>query len=408
MSYQDAEPVSQAARMDGCAEGLRVALFSGNYNYIKDGAAITLNRLVAFLEAHGAEVLVFSPTTTTPAFEPAGTLVSVPSVPVPRRSEYRISLGLPRSARERLAAFQPHLFHVSAPDYLNYSALRLAERWGIPSVASYHTRYDTYLEYYGIGGLAELGKLYLRRFYRRCQHIYVPTPQLIDVLRTQGIRNEIRLWSRGVDCSRFNAAKRDLAWRRARSIADDELVITFCGRLVLEKGLEVFAEVVELLQARGQRFKALVIGDGPERERMQARLPDAVFAGFLHGDDLARAYASADIFVNPSVTETFGNVTLEAMASGLPAVCADATGAHSLVVPGQTGYLVEPKSPQAYAERLEQLFGNDHLRREMSIKSIARAQGFDWDIIMYSLVQHYRDAIQSAAMWQHNNKVSGI
>lgn len=381
------------AVIDGCAEGLRIALFSGNYNYIKDGAAITLNRLVAFLERNGAEVLVFSPTTDTPALEPSGTLISVPSIPVPRRSEYRIALGLPKAQRDRLAAFAPHLIHVSAPDYLNYCALRFAEKSGIPAVASYHTRYETYFEYYGFGGLANLGKRYLRHFYRRCEHVYVPSPSLISILQDQGIGKDIRLWGRGIDTARFNPGHRDMDWRRAQGIGDEEIAIAFCGRLVLEKGLDVYAQVMERLATRGHRFKAVMIGDGPERQRMQARLPQAVFTGFLHGQDLARAYASMDVFVNPSITETFGNVTLEALASGLPAVCADATGSRSLVVQGKTGYLVTPKDPAAYVAPLESLIADRDLRRRMSIEAIARAQGNDWDLVMYGLVRHYRDLL---------------
>ena len=122
---------------------LRVALFTGNYNYIKDGVALTLNRLVAFLEKRGVPVLIFAPVAETPAFQHAGELVPVPSFAIPTRKEYRIALGLPASARKRLEAFRPTLFHIAVPDILGYQALKLAERWNVPVVASYHTRYDT-------------------------------------------------------------------------------------------------------------------------------------------------------------------------------------------------------------------------------------------------------------------------
>src|SRR5262245_24884128 len=131
-----------------CDRNVRLALFSGNYNCVKDGAAVVLNRLVAFLEGQGIETLVFSPTVGEPAFEPAGTLVPVRSFALPIRKEYRVALGLPRTCRKRLAAFRPTLFHLSAPDLLGYAALRLARQSDVPVVASFHTRFDTYLEYY--------------------------------------------------------------------------------------------------------------------------------------------------------------------------------------------------------------------------------------------------------------------
>ena len=133
--------------------GLRVALFSGNYNYVRDGSNQALNRLVGFLEARGAQVRVYSPTVATPAFEPVGTVISVPSVSVPRRSEYRLALGMPRAVRTDLDAFGPNLVHVSTPDILGSAAVRYARRRGLPVVASVHTRFETYLRYYGLGFL---------------------------------------------------------------------------------------------------------------------------------------------------------------------------------------------------------------------------------------------------------------
>ena len=372
---------------------LRVALFSGNYNYVRDGANQSLNRLVAFLERHGVPVRVYSPTIDPPAFPPTGTLISVPSVPVPRRPEYRIALGLPAKIRRDVEAFAPTLIHLSAPDLLGWGALALAERLRIPAVASFHTRFETYLRYYGLGWLEPFVIARLRRFYGRCQAVLAPSESMAAEIHAQRLSENVRIWSRGVDRALYNPDRRDLGWRRGLGIDDAEPVVAFVGRLVLEKGLEAFASTLDALRAQGVPHRALVVGDGPERAWMQQRLPSAVFAGFQTGEALARAYASSDIFLNPSVTETFGNVTLEAMASGVPAVCADATGARSLVRHGTTGFLVPPREPDGFVAPVRQLLTEPALRADMATASVAASADFTWDAIMLGVVDAYRDAL---------------
>ena len=375
---------------------LRVALFSGNYNYVTDGAAVALNHLVDYLERQGIECLVFSPTVDEPAFEGAGTVVSVPSVPIPGRSEYRIGLGLPRHVRHRLEAFRPTLFHLSAPDLLGYAARRLARKWQVPAVASFHTRYDTYFRYYNAAWLEKYVTRYLRHFYRDCVHVYVPSDSTAQVLRQEDMARDVRLWSRGVDEALFNPGRRDVEWRRARGIGDDEVVVAFVGRLVLEKGIDSFVDTVNGLRARGVAHRVMVVGEGPERAHFTARLPnDAVFTGYLHGEALARAYASADIFLNPSVTETFGIVTLESMASGLPGVCADATGSQSLVEEGVSGHLVDPGDVDGYVAAVEGLVLDGARRARMGDAAHRLSRRYTWDAVMAEIVSYYREAVKA-------------
>jgi len=385
----------------------RIALFSGNYNYVMDGPVRALNTLVAFLEEQGIEVLVFAPTAAKPAFKHSGTLVSVPSFALPGRSEYRVALGLPRSVRKQLEAFDPQLIHLAAPDLLGCGALKWARKHNVPAVSSFHTRFDTYPRYYHLGWLEPLVRAFMRRFYKRCEQVYVPSECMRQILTEQHMGEDIRLWTRGVDADLFSPTKRDMAWRRDNGIADDEAVIAFVGRLVLEKGLGIFADTLDELKKRGLKHKALIVGDGPERERFAKRLPDAVFCGYLQGEDLARAYASADIFFNASITETFGNVTLEAMASAVPAVCADASGSHFLVRPGETGYLVPPGDVSAFADRLEDLIADEGLRAGMAKASLADSRKFSWNAVLNALLDNYEQAI--AHYWakkRTNAKVS--
>lgn len=385
--------VTQNTQALSSAPELRVAVFSGNYNYVRDGANLTLNRLVAYLERQGIPVRVYSPTTATPAFEPAGTLISVPSIPLPRRAEYRIALGMPRAVKEDLARFRPTLLHLSAPDLLGFSALKQARRLGIPAVASFHTRFETYLKYYGLEWLSPVVLRRMRRFYHQCAQTYAPCACTAESLLNEGLARNIRIWSRGVDRRQFHPGRRDWGWRQSLGIGPDEVVLLFVGRLVLEKGLDVLAALSEGLGQRRVPHKVMIVGEGPERQYMEQRLPGAIFTGFLGGDDLARAYASSDIFINPSTTEAFGNVTLEAMASGLPAICADATGSKSLVVQGTSGYLITPSSIEGYIDRTQELIQDGILRRHMGAAGRKLSAQYDWDKVMETLVGHYREVL---------------
>uniref|UniRef100_UPI0015751C1A glycosyltransferase family 4 protein n=1 Tax=Sphingomonas bacterium TaxID=1895847 RepID=UPI0015751C1A len=325
------------------ASDLRVALFSGNYNYTRDGPTQALNLLVGHLLARGAAVRVYAPTTDKPAFAPTGDLVSVPSVPIPaNRAEYRFTTGLPASVRADLERFAPNVVHLSAPDILGHRAVSWARARGIARVASLHTRFETYLSYYGVGFLRPVLVRIQKRFYDRVDRVMPPGESMAAVIRGWGVTTPTAIWSRGIDHDRFTPARRDLAWRRSLGIGDDEVAIGFLGRLVKEKGLDIFAGVLAALRERGVPHRVLVVGDGPARDWFEAQAPKAVFAGFQSGNDLGRAVASMDVFFNPSVTETFGNVTLEAMAAGVPVVAARATGAVDLVEPGRTGFLVPP------------------------------------------------------------------
>ena len=376
------------------ARPLRVALFSGNYNYVRDGANQALNRLVAFLEGQGCDVRVYSPTSDTPAFEPAGTLVSVPSFAIPGRSEYRVALGLPDRLKRAIRDFAPDIIHLSAPDPAAHAAKKLARALAVPVVASIHTRFETYFEYYGLGFIRPGIEALLRRFYTGLDEIFVTSQGFGDTMRDSGIiRGTPAVWSRGVDKARFNPGRRSPEWRWSIGIANDEPVIGFVGRLVLEKGLDMVAAAVNELQARGVRHRLLVVGDGPARAHFEALVPDAIFTGFLDGTNLARAYASADMLLNPSTTETFGNINLEAMASGIPVVAARAGGNESLVADGVTGALIAPRDVAGYADALSRYCRDPGVRAAHGKAGLAAAHAYDWDVINGAVLQRYRQLI---------------
>jgi phosphatidylinositol alpha 1,6-mannosyltransferase len=375
----------------GKAAGLRIALFSGNYNYVRDGANQALNRLAEYLLREGAALRVYSPTVAEPAFPATGDLIDVPAFPIPfGRGEYKLARRLPAHVLSDIAGFAPNCIHVSSPDIMCHSAVSMGRQLGLPVVASVHTLFETYPAYYGLGFMERPLVAVLRRFYNRCNALVAPTSEIAERLAGQGITRPVNVWSRGVDHARFDPTRRSLEWRRSLGIGDGELVIGFLGRLVLEKGLDVFAEVCAELRARGIGHRTLVIGDGPAKDQFAQDVPGLVFAGFQMGDDLGRAVASMDVLLNPSVTETFGNVTLEAMAAGVPVVAANATGARTLVEDGVTGRLIAPRDSAAYADAIAAYAADPALTRAHGAAGHQAAKAYEWDAVNQKVVDTYR------------------
>jgi glycosyltransferase involved in cell wall biosynthesis len=229
----------------------------------------------------------------------------------------------------------------------------------------------------------------MRRFYRRCDALAAPSESMAQLLREQRMNYDIGIWSRGVDREIFHPGQRSLEWRRSLGIADTEVVIGYLGRLVMEKGLDVFSDTIDELKARGVAHRVLVIGEGPARGWFEARIPDAIFVGLQQGKNLGRAVASMDVLFNPSVTETFGNVTLEAMASRLPVVAAAATGSDSLVDDHVSGRLIRPGAIHQFAEAVRAYAQNPLLRDEHGKAGSERACQFSWDRINQALADTY-------------------
>jgi glycosyltransferase involved in cell wall biosynthesis len=376
---------------------LRVALFSGNYNYVRDGANQALNRLVGYLLRQGVQVRVYSPTVKNPAFPATGDLVSVPSIAIPGREEYRLPIALPARVKRDLAEFNPNVVHVSSPDIVGHRAVTWARKNKIAAVASVHTRFETYLAYYHLQFLEPDVRAILRRFYSRCEVVMAPAESTAAILRAQRMNRDIAIWARGIDRDQFKPARRDMEWRRSHGIGDDEMVVAYLGRIVMEKGLDVFSDAIHAFAAHKVPHRVLVIGEGPARAWFEEQLPDAIFVGQQTGDDLARALASSDVLLNPSITEAFGNVTLEAMACALPVVAADASGATNLVRNGITGMLADPDELEEFADALEAYARDPELRRRHGEAGLAVAETMDWDSINAQVIRVYKHAIVKRA-----------
>jgi glycosyltransferase involved in cell wall biosynthesis len=288
------------------------------------------------------------------------------------------------------------VIHAVNPTLLGIWAQGYAERTGIPVVSSFHTDFVSYFKYYGLGMLEELGWRYLAWFYNRCAATYAPTTTTAAMLTDRGIER-VELWERGIDRQRYSPEHRDDALRQAVS-PDGDPILLYVGRLVREKDLADLVEATHRLEARGQRFRLALVGAGPMEAELRARLPHAHFAGYQQGEALSRWYASADLFVFPSTTETFGNVLLEAFASGLPVVAAARGGVQDLVRRGRNGLLVEPHDGAGLADAVEAIIRNPGYAAQLRRGALLTARRYDWTDVNRRLLQSYaRVALRRAA-----------
>ncbi len=371
---------------------LRVALFTGNFNYTTDGATQALGRLVGHLrQDEGAQVRIYSP--TSPEAPEVEGLWPIPSIALPGRPEYRLGLGLSAATRGDLVAFSPDVIHLATPDLVGFQAQRLGRQLGRPIVASVHTRFETYAAYYGLAFLQPVLEQRLMAYYGRCDYVLAPNLPMAEAMSGAGLDGRVRVWSRGVDRALFDPARRSGDWRRGRGLTDEDFVVLFFGRVVVEKGLTMFADVFDRLRALRPRARALVVGDGPARPWLMQRLPGADFTGFLRGDELAAAVASADALLNPSATEAFGNVNLEAMACGLPVVSADMPSSRGMIHDGQTGLLHPPADAEGYLRSLLRLHDDPAFRASLGRAAREASSTYSWTAALSSVAETYREAM---------------
>ncbi len=366
-----------------------VIITNGSFLEVTDGSIITLRRLASYVRSRGVQATVLCSASRAKHPLPEG-VISVPSIPLPVQSEYRFPFRLTRQAKAAISKYPNTLVHVGAPDGLGIAAQRFARRLGLPAVASFHSNIVSYFKYLSVPRVFEhLGWTYFRWFYRQFDQVYVPTQSMIEELDLHTVNGNFLLWPRGVDATVFNPSHRSEVWRRELGIDAKEVVALFVARLKWEKGLKVLTEVCRRIQMSSKPIRTVIVGDGVGYAPLRAELPASVFTRELTGDALSTAYASADLFFYPSTTDTFGNVTLEAMASGLPTVCADAPGSKSLVQNGITGFLVDAADIDGFVSRILHLSADADLRRSMARSALRAAQSYSWEKTFDTLWQYY-------------------
>jgi phosphatidylinositol alpha 1,6-mannosyltransferase len=359
---------------------LRLAVITGNFDTVVDGVSLTLQRQVNFLSSRGIPVRVFAPRGAD-VLDHSHTVVRMPSVGV-LGTPYRFAMGLPEIARKELRAFQPTLVHITTPDWLGVAAIRWANSLGVPVVATYFTHFSSYLKHYRAGYLEPISWQLQRWIYRKCQQIQVPSESMAKELYSHSIAGPFVVNPFGVDLTHFSPAKRSDLWRQTHGLSPSEPVVLFVGRLVWEKGLKLWAKVVQHLEREGVPHRSMIVGEGPIRRELRERLPRTIFTGKLAQPQLSVAFASADIFFFPSDSETFGCVTVEALASGVPTVVADATGSRDIVQDGVTGILCPPGDETRFALAVTKLLLDPIERQRLARNGPEQASRFSWPVVL--------------------------
>lgn len=367
---------------------LRIACVTETYPPEVNGVAVTMARVVEGLVARGHVVDLLRPrqageteTGDRPVSVDGLLLHRLPGLPIPRYRDLR--MGLPAAGRlRRLWQIErPDIVHIATEGPLGASALRAARALGLPVSSDFRTNFDAYADHYGIGFLRRPIAAWLRHFHNRCDVTMTPTEALRAELAQQGYRG-LQVLTRGVDTHRFHPAHRCDALRASWGAGPDDPVVLHVGRIAAEKNLSVLGDACAAIERTLPRARLVIVGDGPQRSELQARLPHAVFTGQQRGEALARHYASADLFVFASLTETFGNVTTEAMASGLAVAAFDHAAAGQLVEPGVQGLLAAPGDGAAFVAHAVSLAGDLPRCREMGRAARQRAEGLGWDAIV--------------------------
>jgi len=368
---------------------MRVCLVTETFAPQVNGVSRTLGQLVRHLSARGDEVRVIHPDYGAPAAAAGVHLVR--SVSLPFYPELRLPVPPFGAAHREIDGFRPDVIHIATEATLGLSVLRHALRRGIPTVSSFHTNFDQYADHYRVRFARGTIWRYMRWFHNRTRETYVPSRATIAELAARGFER-LTLWPRGVDCTLFRPDRPGRARvRAALGYGPDDVVVAYVSRIAAEKNVDYLADALAAVAAARPSAKFLFVGDGPARNDLERRMgPNATFVGYRTGADLADHYAAADLFAFSSLTETFGNVVLEAMASGLPVVALRAGGVGDTVRPGETGVLVDPAAPPAaFAAALTRLVDDRPLRLRTASAARAYAESQGWDAIMGALRDRY-------------------
>ena len=372
--------LNDAKFMRRAALPMRVALVTETYLPEINGVAMTLGRIVDGLRQRRHPVQLIRPrqhAQELPTRDNTLHEVLVKGFPIPRYPDLRCGLPAPNTLARLWSAMPPDIVHIATQGPLGWSAIAAARKLKLPVSSSFHTNFDAYSQHYGLGLLTPAISGYLRHFHNRTDATLVPTQGLARMLAGAGYRN-VGIVSRGVDTKLFNPSRRSPELRAQWGVASGALLVSYVGRLAAEKNLDlVFTTFDEIKRVRPDA-RLLLVGDGPQRTSRAARHPEHIFAGMRRGEDLAAHYASADLFLFPSLTETFGNVTAEALASGLGVVSYDYAAAAELIENGHNGLLAPPGDSDAFIQSALNVATNPSLLSRFRLRAAASVARLDW------------------------------
>ncbi len=358
---------------------------------------MTLGRLVDGLAARGHRVTIIRPRQRheSPRFSVTQRLacrqVRLPGVPIPGYPQLRLGLPAGRRLQQLWSLNRPDLVHVATEGPLGASAITVARRLGIPVTSSFHTNFDQYTRDYRIGWMKPVVAAWLRRVHNRTLRTFVPTRDLQARLAHEGYRG-LRLLSRGVDSDLFHPGRRDESLRASWGAAPGDPVVLHVGRLAAEKNYPLLFRAFDAIKAVAPRARLVLVGDGPLLAACQRQRPDALFTGFYTGANLARHYASGDIYLHTSVTETFGNVVTEALGSGLAVAAFDYAAAREFIRHGENGLTAPVGDEAAFLANAVRLAREPDLRTRLASAGVTTARGLSWDAIVDRFLADLQEA----------------
>jgi glycosyltransferase involved in cell wall biosynthesis len=375
--------VQSTVRQRPSQQALRIAVVTETYPPEINGVARTVGLMVDELLSRGHHIELIRPrqgSETTGSRQPnMNGLVERLTVgfPIPKYPDLQLGVArlgsLVRAWREQM----PDVVHLVTEGPLGWSALRAARKLGIPVVSDFHTNFHDYSRHYGFGWVSGLVTGYLRALHNRTDCTFVPTHEMRDRLHALGFKG-LNVVGRGIDTQNFSPAKRSDELRRSWQCESDTTVALYVGRLAAEKNLSLFVEAVRAARRHRPALRVVIVGDGPMGGRLRLENPDFLFAGMRTGEDLAAHYASADLFVFPSLSETFGNVTLEAMASGLAVVAFDYAAAREHIVHGHNGLVARVDDEIAFRKYTLRLACSQHVVQKLRLRARETAEGLGW------------------------------
>jgi len=390
---------------------LRVLIYTPCYNVI-DGVTLTIRKLELAIINDGGSVMVVTTnsgnrnnTNLVPEHSNRSLLFVDDAIPIPftennKSNDQRYYLGrkISNILLEQIRDFSPTLIHMTVPDITALQIIDFARQYNIPLMGTYHSNIVEYMDHYGVSFVKPFLSAFLRHCYNFMQALYVPTPYMKRYLTENGLYKlnrctDLKVWGRGIDLEKFNPKHRSHSFRKRLNISPSDVVICFVGRLVYEKRPDIFANVIQRLHHNKVSFKAIVIGDGQYITEMK-KLPNTVCLGWVNDpDELAIAYASSDIFLFPSALETFGNVTLEASASGLPIVVEAGCSGH-LVENDVSGFACPSGDEDAFYNATLALIVDREMRQKFSLKSRKHSYKFEKSIILSDMIENYQRTIE--------------
>jgi glycosyltransferase involved in cell wall biosynthesis len=373
---------------------MRVAIFTDTFTPQVNGVAKTLERLTRYFQKENIAYSVFAPQHTAEDnfVINVNKMRSIPlTILYP---ECRFAFPTPRIKRE-LLAFKPDIIHIATPFNMGLCGLYYAKKLTIPVVGSYHTDFDAYLRYYKIEFLSNMLWNYLRWFHSHMQKNFVPSPETLHQLKKKEFQ-QLYIWGRGVDCTLFHPTYNKDLFRKKYNITA-KYILSYVGRLAPEKDIDTLQTLIQTTNKERDDIHWLITGDGPLAKGLHENVSktNVTFTGYLQGKDLAEVYASSDLMVFPSTTETFGNVVLESLACGTPVIGANSGGVKNIITDGKTGFLCEPKNADSFLSSIYELLNNEEMRKQMSQDAHSYAATESWDEISSDLLMHYDDVIQS-------------